>query len=133
MEIRKTIRVWTFGLTGFLAIAFAGCSGNSNSNIDLSNNQQQKEEAFQQIINNEKLFNEFMNQTMDNTRSMNWMMENRQFMNNMFTDGNLNYIMEHNIGLDIHMMNNMMNRINKDTTTAIKWNNMMKGHSPMNQ
>ncbi len=135
MKAKKKIRIWAFGLTALIAIAFAGCSGSttSNSNIDLSNNQQQKEEAFQQIINNEKLFDEFMNQTMDNTRSMHWMMENQQFMNNMFTDENLDYIMEHNTGLDNHMMNNMMNRINRDTTTARKWNNMMSGRNPMNQ
>ncbi len=135
MKAKKKIRIWAFGLTALIAIAFAGCSGSttSNSNIDLSNNQQQKEEAFQQIINNEKLFDEFMNQTMDNTRSMHWMMGNQQFMNNMFTDENLDYIMEHNAGLDNHMMNNMMNRINRDTTTARKWNNMMSGRNPMNQ
>jgi|GEM_PF-2545783 len=135
MKARMTMRVWAFSLTALLVIVFAGCSGNisSNTNIDLPNNQQQKEEAFQQIINNEKLFNEFMNQTMDNTSSMHWMMENRQFMNNMFTDENLDYIMEHNTGVDNHMMNNMMNRINRDTTTARKWNNMMSGRNPMNQ
>lgn len=134
MKARKTIRVWAFSLTALLVIVVAGCSGNSssNANIDLSNNQQQKEEAFQQIINNEKLFIEFMNQTMDNTRSMHWMMENRQFMNNMFKDENLDYIMEHNTGVDNHMMNNMMNRINRDTTTARRWNNMMSGRNPMN-
>ena len=128
------MRVWAFSLTALLVIVFASCSGNnsSNTNIDLPNNQQQKEEAFQQIINNEKLFNEFMNQTMDNTSSMHWMMENPQFMNNMFKDENLDYIMEHHTGVDNHMMNNIMNRITRDTTTARKWNNMMSGRNPMN-
>ena len=40
----------------------------------------------------------------------------------MFTDENLDYIMERNHGVDNHMM---MNRINRDTTAARNWNNMI--------
>jgi hypothetical protein len=62
---------------------------------------------------------------------MNRMMENQQLMNNMFMDENMDYIMDHNTGIDQHMMNNMMNRLNRDTSMAREWDNMMQGNNPM--
>jgi len=70
---------------------------------------------------------------MENNNSMNWMMENGQFMNHMFNPENLDYVRQHNSGMDNQMMDNMMNMIVRDTSLARKWNNRMQGHGGMMQ
>ncbi|MFO8234662.1 MAG: hypothetical protein R6U04_04555 [Bacteroidales bacterium] len=124
----QTIKTFTGIIIAMLliAIGITSCSDNSSSKIDLTENQQQKEVAFSQIMENEQLFNEFMDRMMDETESMHWMMENQQFMNHMFMDENLDYIMNHNEGMDQHMMQSMGNVINRDSSMSRQWDHMMQ-------
>lgn len=109
------------------AAGLTGCSDAGSSRINLADNEQQKEEVFGQMMNNEQLFNEFMDRMMEDTESMHRLMENQQFMNHMFRDENLNYIMEHNEGMDRHMMEGMRNMMNRNPALNSEWDNMMHG------
>ena len=131
MKIKKRMILWALSLTLIAGIVFTSCSNTNNSRIDLSANEQQKEEAFNQILNNQELLNEFMNEMMDNNNSMNLMMENGQFMNHMFNPENLDRMRQHNPEMDNQMMDNMMNIMVRDTSLARKWNKRMKGHGGM--
>lgn len=131
MKIKKRIYFLTLSLTLMAGIVFTSCSDMSNSRIDLTANEQQKEEAFNQILNTQELLNEFMNKMMEHNNSMNWMMENGQFMNHMFNMENLDHMRQHNPEMDNQMMDNMMNMMERDTSFARSWNKRMQGHGGM--
>ena len=48
-----------------ITAGFTSCSDSGSSKINLSENEQQKEEVFDQIMNNQQMFNDFMNRMMD--------------------------------------------------------------------
>ena len=133
MKTKKKINFWAFSLALMIGILVSGCSDMNNAKIDLSANEQQKEEAFTQILTNQELLNDFMNEMMAQPTSMNWMMENGRFMNHMFDQENLDYMRKHNPEIDNHMMNNMMYMLDRDTSIAKEWNNRMHERNPMNQ
>lgn len=107
---------------------FFSCAENYNKELDLSANEEQREEAFEQILNNEEVFNSFMNRMMEETESMHWMMENQNMMNTMFMDDNLDYIMSHNENMYQHMMQNMGDVIYSDTSRMREWEMMHRDH-----
>ena len=119
LTILSTVAILT------IAAGITSCSDGGSSKINLVENEQQKEEVFGQIMNNEQVFNEFMNRMMEDTESMHRMMENQQLMNHMFRDENLNYIMEHNEGMDRHMMEGMRNMMNRNPSLNREWDRMM--------
>lgn len=131
MKIKKRMILWALSLALMAGIVFTSCSNTNNSRIDLSSSEQQKEEAFNQILNNQVLLNEFMNKMMEHNNSMNWMMENGQFMNHMFNPENLDRMRQHNPEMDNQMMDNMMNMMQRDTSFARNWNKRMQGHGGM--
>jgi len=133
MKTKKKMNFWTFSLALMMVILVSSCSDMNNAKINLSANEQQKEEAFNQILNNQELMNDFMNEMMTQPTSMNWMMENGQFMNHMFNQDNMDYMRQHNPEIDNHMMNNMMYMMDRDTSIAREWNNRMHERNPMNQ
>ena len=133
MKTEKKMNFWAFSLVLMIGILVSGCSDMNNTNIELSANEQQKEEAFNQILNNQELLNDFMNEMMVQPTSMNWMMENGRFMNHMFNQENMDYMRKHNPEIDNHMMNNMMYMLDRDTSIAKEWNNRMHKRNPMNQ
>lgn len=129
MKRKKGINIQILSVLVMTILVFTGCTMKNGSKIDLLNNEQQKEEAFNQILNNQEVLNDFMNEMMAQPTSMNWMMENGQFLNHMFKQENLDYMREHNPEIDNHMMNNMMYMINSDTSASRKWNNMMHSNT----
>lgn len=133
MKTKKWLNFWTLSLALMAGIVFTGCSNMNNSRIDLSANEQQKEEAFNQILNNQELLNEFMNEMMANNNSMTLMMENGQFMTHMFNPENLDHMRQHNPEMDNQMMDHMMNMMERDTSLARNWNNRMQGRGGMMQ
>ncbi len=131
MKTKQKINLWALSLALMIGILVSNCSDMNNSKIDLSANQQQKEAAFNQIINNQELLNDFMNKLMVQPNSMNWMMENGQFMNHMFNQDNLDHMRVHNPEIDDHMMNNMMYLFDRDTSIAREWNSRMHERNSM--
>jgi PBP1b-binding outer membrane lipoprotein LpoB len=129
MKRKKGINIQIISMMVMGILLFTGCTTKNESKIDLLNNEQQKEEAFNQILNNQEVLNDFMDEMMAQPTSMNWMMESGQFMNHMFNQENLDYMRQHNPEIDNHMMNHMMNRINSDTSASRKWNDMMHSNT----
>ena len=123
----KSVENYFWKITIVLMGFMAGCDNMNEGQINLSANEQLKEEVFEQILNDRELTNEFMNEMMNHPTSMHWMMENGQFMNSMFSKDNLDYIMQHNEGMDQHMMQNMGNVIIRDSSIRRQWDNMMQG------
>lgn len=132
MKTKKKMNFWTFSLVLIFGILVSSCSDMNNTKIDLSANEQQKVAAFNQIMNNQELLNDFMNEMMVQPTSMNWMMENGLFMNHMFNQENLDYMRKHNPEIDNHMMNHMMYMLDRDTAITKEWNNRMHKRNPMN-
>jgi hypothetical protein len=127
----KSVKNYFWKITIVLMGIIAGCTNVNEEQINLSANEQQKEEVFEQILNDRELTNEFMNEIMNDPSSMHWMMENGQFMNAMFSEDNLDYIMQHNEGMNQHMMQNMGNIINRDSSYRRQWDSMMQGSNHM--
>lgn len=127
MKIQKRFTILLTVAIILISAVVTSCSDSRSSKINLANNKQQKEEVFDQIMNNEQVFNDFMYHMMEDTESMHRMMENQQFMNHMFKEENLNYIMEHNEGMDRHMIEGMRNMMNRNPSMNREWNNMMDG------
>lgn len=135
MKTKTVLTVLISGLVLLSIVSFTSCinsrgndNNTNNTEIDLVNNEEQKEQAFNQIINNEELLNEFMIRMMDESQSLHWMMENQEFMNHMFMNDNLDYIMDHNEGMGNHIMQNMIDIFNRDSSMYEQWNNMMDEH-----
>ena len=101
----------------FLTAGLASCNNPETVSLDLKGNEDQKEAAFRQILNDEELFNEFMNTMMQETRAMQWMMEDGDFVHHMFNDENLDYMMQHNHRFNSETMRNMMQRY--DTSSGM--------------
>jgi len=127
-KMKHTIKLTAIVLMAFITLTFSGCS--NASKIDLANNQAQKQEVFNQISQNQTLFNDFMLQMMENPQNMHWMMQNEAMMQHMFQQNNLQYMMQHNSEMNTYMMQNMMNMIGSDSTYYHQWNQMMN-HSGM--
>ncbi|MFW5821119.1 MAG: hypothetical protein ACOCWA_07510 [Bacteroidota bacterium] len=73
------------GMLLVLIMALYSCNTNNEKEIDLLHNQQQRETAFEQILNNHELMNSLMDRMMNNTESMQWMMSDEEFMDHMFS------------------------------------------------
>jgi hypothetical protein len=110
-------------LTGFMTDP-----GKSGS-VDLTKDAQLKENVFHQIMNNRELFNEFMNDMMQNPQSIQWMMNNQGMMQYMYSGNSMGYMMDNYPGMRQMMMQNMMNTIWSDSTYTYQWNQMMMNHS----
>ena len=126
--MKRTMKLAAIALTTLVSLTFTGCS--NASKIDLANNQAQKQEVFNQISQNQNLFNDFMLQMMQNPQNMQWMMQNEAMVQQMFQQNNLQYMMQHNSEMNTYMMQNMMNMISSDSTYYHQWNQMMN-HSGM--
>ena len=92
------------------------CFNEGAASIDLTVNDTQKEAAISQILSNQELFNEFMSTMMQDTQAMHWMMEDGEFMQHMFSDENMDYMMQHNQRFNSETMRNMMQRYYNDST-----------------
>ncbi len=113
----------------FLILTLGSISaGVGKDNIDLTKDNELRNEVFQQIISNKDLLYKFMNSMMNNQQSMYWMMENGGMMQQMFNQNNLQYIMSHNMNMSNYMFNHMMLAAQNDSTIRMQWNNMMNGN-----
>jgi hypothetical protein len=98
----------------------------NNQNIDLINNEEQKREAFNQILNNPALHSEFMMEMRNNREAMNRTLQDRDFTNNIFNPENIDFMREHNPGMDTMMIDNVRTRIQTDTVFQQEFNRRME-------
>lgn len=105
--------------SGLLLMTCVSC-GNSEAasyqEIDLKKNEQLKEKVFEQILNDEELFNDFTSKMRGNSQSMQWMRENRPMMQNFYDGKQMQNMMRRNPEMRQKMMQNMMQMMESDTT-----------------
>jgi hypothetical protein len=112
--------------------SISGCSNQQNkNNFDISKNSALRDTVFNQILNNNNLFNGFMSRMMENNNAMNWMMGNEGMMQSVFSKDHLNYMMNHQSRSAYGMMENMMGVIKGDTTMMRQWQYMIKNNPEM--
>ncbi len=128
-KVKLTVTILFILLTGL----FATRCTNQGNQLDLVNNEEQRQEAFNQILNNQEVYNEFINEMRSNPQSMNWMMENRDFTNEIFSNDNLNYMYEHNPNMNNMMMDHMTNRMDSDTAFQRQMNTRIEERNQLHR
>jgi hypothetical protein len=128
MSVNRIITSILIGLLLTTLIIACSNTGNSSDNIDLTKNSQLKEQAFDQILNNQDLFNDFMDHMMKNQQSMQWMMGQNQMMQYMFNPDHMQFMMQQNSGMRQHMMEGWMNTMQQDSSIYNQMYQMMQQH-----
>ncbi len=94
---------------------FSLLSCDSDDRIDLAEDPEEREAVYQQILNDEQLFTEFMNEMRENDQSMQWMRSDRPMMRNIYGRRHMQQVMaNHPEVIDTMMMQGMM--MQQDTT-----------------
>ncbi len=96
---------------------FTSCE--NDRSVNLAENEEQREEVYQQILNDQELFNEFMAEMRENRGSMDMMRQNRPMMRNMYGRQQMQNMMKNNPEMMDSMRMNMMTMIEQDTTMEL--------------
>lgn len=107
---------------------FTACSDIEVDEIDLANNPQEKDVVFDQILHNETLLNEFLIRIKNDPESLHWMLENQVFMEDIFSEKHMEYIVEHNEGMDRYMVQHMSAVLEDHPSMMEHWDQMMGEH-----
>ena len=118
-----SVRIFILALVA--GILFTQCETEPDD-IDLENNPELREEVFEEILNNQEVYNEFVEKMRQNTTAMGWTMDNQEFTRDMFREENMKRIREHNPDADRQMMDNMVTRMEEDTAVAKEMNRRMQ-------
>ena len=110
MKTQRLKALWLIilSLTAIALNSFSGMVNNGKQEIDLLRNEQHKEQAFDQILNNAPLFNELMSRTAAHPGAMNMMMEHRSLMETMMHEEYMGHMMEHHDEMHKRMMEGIM-------------------------
>ena len=119
LNIMKNLKKSIPMILGFLIGTFMllACE---DERIELAENPEQREEAFQQILSNEELFNDFMNEVRGSDQSMEWMAGHRPMMQNMYGRNQMRHMMRNNPEVMDSIMDVMMVMVEKDTSMLNK-------------
>ena len=113
-----------------LTIMFASCKTDKDE-IVLSENEELREDVYQQILNDKKIFDEFMDEMRENEQSMGWMMENRPMMQRAYGNPQMNDMMRSFPDMRHSMMQSMMNMMQQDTAIFNQMHRMMEQDTMM--
>lgn len=94
---------------------FTSCD-NDNRPVNLSEDPLARENVFEQILNDEELFREFMNELRENDTSLQWMTENRPMMSRMYGGENMHRMMRNNPQMRDSMMQGMFMGMESDSS-----------------
>lgn len=113
--MKKQILTLTSLLSGLLLISLFFACDDRERGIDLQENEENREEVYQQILNDEELFSEFMNEMRESRRSMEWMASDRPMMRNMYGRQQVQSMMKNHPEMMDSVMQEMMT-MHWDTT-----------------
>lgn len=100
-------------LLSLFLFSFFSCD--SDDRINLSEDPEKRQEVYQQILNDEQLFTEFIDEMRENDQSMQWMQSNRPMMRNIYGRRHMQQVMaNHPEVVDTMLMQGMM--MQRDTT-----------------
>lgn len=114
-----------------IVILSASCTQKAEE-INLVNNEIHKNQAFDQILDNPELQQEFMEQLMNDDEAMRLLMRNREFTSELLSRENLNYIWDQNPGIDTVVIDNVTTRMHTDTNFMKKFDSRMERGTPSN-
>jgi hypothetical protein len=133
MKTRTTFNIFLASIFLIVAGWFTACSNLEVDEIDLAANEREKDVAFDQILHNDTLFNELLIRIKNDPESLHWMLENQVFMEDIFSEKHLEYIVEHNEGMDRYMMQHMSAMLEDNPSLMEHWNQMMGEHHMMDE
>ena len=118
MSLMKILNnVLITGFTGLLLITCIACNNpEASQEVDLKENEKLKEEVFEQILNDEKLFMDFTRTMREDRKAMQWMRENQPMMQDFYGGKEMQDMMRGNPEMRQYMMENMMQMMMMDTT-----------------
>lgn len=104
-------------ISAFLVFTFFFASCDNDVEVaNLSENPEAREDVYEQILNDEQLFGEFMNELRENRQSMEWMDSNRPMMNRLYGGERMHNMMRRNPQMRDSMMQGMFSSMERDTT-----------------
>ena len=133
----KSASVVIIGLSAIIITAFTGSVDTGTQEIDLLRNEQQREQAFNQILNDNHLFGEFMNRMNDHPGGMKMMRENMMQMieehPSMIEEmmGNMMQMMEEHPSMREEMMEKIMEIMDENPFIKEKMMEKMLDHDHM--
>lgn len=107
-----------------LILATSSCT-DRRTQVDLVNNEFQREQAFQQILTHPQIFEEFINELSANQEAVSVILNDSSFNRFMFTRENLNRLWENNPGMDSAVIDNVTTRMLTDTAFHNQFNRRM--------
>jgi hypothetical protein len=121
-------KISAFPFLLLLVLLFFSCD--DNEQVNLLENQEVREDVYEQILNDEQLFGEFMNELRENRKSMEWMDNNRPMMNRFYGKERMHSMMRRNPQMRDSMMQGMMASMENDTilTTSPQMRERMLRH-----
>ncbi len=94
-------------------LLLTGCDADDRP--DLKEDPEERQEVYQQILNDEQLFSEFIDEMRKNDQSMEWMQASRPMMRNMYGRRHMQQVMaNHPEVIDTMLMEGMM--MQRDTS-----------------
>lgn len=98
--------------------------------IDLVHNEAQKHQAFNQILDNPELQQEFIFMLLKNEEAWKRIMRDSQFTGEFFKMENMNYIWDNNPGIDSAVVDNITTRMHTDTNFMKLIDDRMESGTP---
>src|SRR5690606_4326319 len=98
----------------FFVVLISGCD--RAQDVDLKDDVETRQDVFDQILNDEELFTEFVGQMRESDQSMEWMRANRPMMRSMYSRRQVQALMRENPETLDSLMEGMMTSMQKDTT-----------------
>lgn len=87
-----------------------------DQDVDLKKDEAVKRSVYNQILNDEELFNEFMDQMRNSRRSMDWLRANKPMMRNMYSHRQVQAMMKQDPEVLDSLMQGMISHRLRDTT-----------------
>ncbi|MEG9328274.1 hypothetical protein SAMN04488034_103282 [Salinimicrobium catena] len=112
METLKT--KLQLGILFLFSLLIIGCD--ADDRIDLTEDPEERQEVYQQIINDDELLQEFLTEMRNSDQAMEMMAANRPMMRNMYGRNQMRRMMMNNPQVVDTMMQGMMMVMEQDTT-----------------
>lgn len=123
--LNQQIRLAVCGLV--CLFLFSACE---EERIDLKENTEQRNEVFNQILEDEELFTQFMDEMRGNENTMDWMRNHRGMMRNFYGKKQVTHMMRNKPEVMDSVMQGMIMFYDRDTTMqgSPEWRNRMRQH-----
>lgn len=123
--LNQQIRLTFCGLV--CLFLFSACE---EERIDLKENTEQRNEVFNQILEDEELFTQFMDEMRGNENTMDWMRNHRGMMRNFYGKKQVTHMMRNKPEVMDSVMQGMIMFYDRDTSMqgSPEWRNRMRQH-----